>query len=158
MRALLLALLLAGCGARRGAARLEGRYTLGDPGEGWVQVRPGGADQAWHNAALGATIYADSNCGERFEDSPLKRLHEGLLGEISGEPLREELRTLDGREALLRVSEGAVDGVPLRLGALILKKDACLYDVVYIAPPASFDAGFPAFEAVFGAFVSLAGS
>lgn len=158
MKALVLGLLLVGCGARRSAARLEGHYALGDPGEGWERVRPGGADQAWHNKALGATIYADSNCGDHYDDAPLVRLHEGLLGAVAGEPLREELRSLAGREALLRVSEGKVDGVPVRLGALILKKDECVYDVVLIAPPSSFDTGFSAFEAVIAAFSTQAGS
>ncbi len=157
MRALVLVLgvslaFIQGCGARRSAARLEGSYTLGDPGEGWDRVRPGGADQAWHNRALGATLYADSNCGERFDDAALARLHDSLLGGVAGDPLREEVRTVDGREALLRVFDGAVDGVPIRVGALILKKDVCTYDLVYIAPPDRFDAGLSGFEAMIAAF------
>lgn len=145
-------LLLAACGAHRGAARLEGQYSLGDPGAGWTRVRPGGADQAWHNSKLGATIYADSNCGERFDDSPLGRLHESLVGGVAGKPEREETRTLDGREALLRVVDGRVDGVPIRVGAVVLKKDACTYDMVYIASPERFDEGMDAFERVLSAF------
>lgn len=158
MRAWVLLLLL-GCGANRAAHRLEGRYDLGDPGAGWKRVRPGGADQAWHNAELGATIYADSNCGERYDDAALPSLLNALaLGVVADGPAREEPRELDGREALLRVVEGRLDGVPVRIGAVVAKKDECVYDVVYIAPPARFEQGWDAFERVIAAFRTRVGS
>ena len=158
MRSTLLALLLlAGCSGHSGR-RLEGRYSLGDPGAGWSPVRPGSADKAWYNAELSASIYADSNCGARFDDAPLGRLADSLTLGVAGSKVREEARTVDGREALLRVVDGALDGVAVRLGALVLKKDKCIYDVVYIAPPGTFDAGEAAFEAVASAFAARGGS
>ena len=150
MRPWVLLLALA-CGGR-GSRRLEGRYDLGDPGAGWVTVQPGGADRAWRNEALAATLYADSSCGERFDDAALPRLHASLTAGVAGAVVREEPRTVDGREALLRIQDGRLDGVDVRVGVLVLKKDACLYDLVYIAPPSSFDKGLPAFEALISAF------
>ena len=158
MRGPLLALLLlAGCAGHSGRS-LEGRYSVGDPGPGWQQVRPGGADKAWYNADLSAAIYADSNCGARYDDAPLDRLIDSLSLGVVGQTLREERRTLDGREALLRVFDGQLDGVAVRVGALALKKDRCVYDVIYIAPPTQFDAGDSAFQAVISAFSARAGS
>ena len=69
----LIVLPLVGCAGRQ-ASRLEGRYTLGDPGDGWRSVRPGGADFAWYNESLRATLYGDSNCADRYEDGPLRDL------------------------------------------------------------------------------------
>lgn len=158
MRPLLLMLaLLAGCAGHSGR-RLEGHYSLGDPGAGWRAVRPGSADKAWYNADLSASIYADSNCGARYDDAPLSRLIDSLALGVVGETVREEPRTLDGREALLRVFDGRLDGVAVRVGALALKKDRCVYDVVYIAPPTKFDAGEAAFEAVVSDFAARGGS
>ena len=158
MRALLLGVVLVGCGGRS-AHRLEGRYDLGAPGEGWERVRPGGADQAWVNAGLGGAIYADSNCGERYEDSPLDKLLDSLTaGVTAGAPLREEARTLDGRDALLRVSDGALDGVAVRVAAVVAKKDFCVYDLIYVAPPASFEQGWDGFEAVMSRFHTRGGA
>lgn len=154
MRAMALAVALCAvaCGGRS-ARRLEGHYQLGAPGDGWERVRPGGADQAWVNEALGGAIYADSNCGERYDDSALDKLLSALtLGIAAGEPLREEARTLDGRDALLRVSDGTLDGVAVRVGALVAKKDFCVYDVIYVAPPSTFDQGWAGFEAVLERF------
>lgn len=157
MRALALSLLLAGCGGKS-AHKLEGRYDLGAPGAGWSRVRPGGADQAWVNEALGGAIYADSNCGERYDDAPLAKLLDSLtMGIAAGEPVRQEARTMDGREAMIRVSDGALDGVRVKVGAAVAKKDACVYDVIYVAPPDSFDAGWDAFEAVLGRFHTRGG-
>ena len=142
----------AACGGKS-SHKLEGRYDLGAPGAGWSSVRPGGADQAWVNQTLGGTIYADSNCAERYDDSPLAKLLDSLtLGIATGDPIRQEPRTMDGRDALMRVSQGALDGVPVMVGAVVSKKDNCVYDVIYVAPPASFDRGWDAFEAVTGRF------
>jgi len=154
---LLLLALLVGCAGRSGRA-LEGRYSLGDPGEGWSAVRPGGADKAWYNAELSASIYADSNCGARYDDASLSRLIDSLSLGIVGQMVHEEVRTLDGREALLRVFDGSLDGVAVRVGALALKKDKCIYDVVYIAPPSTYGAGEAAFEEVVSAFSARGGS
>lgn len=151
---LALVLALGGCAGRH-ASRLEGRYDLGDPGSGWERVRPGGADQAWRNADSGATIYADSNCAERFDDDPLEGLLDRLvLGVAQGPPTREASGTLDGRASLMRVWDGSIDGVAVGVAAAVFKKDFCVYDVVYIAPPSSFEAGFTAFESVTAGFRS----
>ena len=152
------ALALVACGGRS-ARHLEGQYELGAPGEGWERVRPGGADQAWVNATLGGTIYADSNCGERFEDSALDKLLDSLtFGVAMGGPLRQEVRTLGGRDALLRVSDGSLDGVPVRVGAVVAKKDFCVYDVIYLAPPTAFEQGWVGFEAVLSHFQTRGGA
>ena len=139
---------LAGCAARRTSA-LEGSYQLGEPGGDWQRVEAGGADYAWFNRALSATIYSDSNCGKRFEDRPLADLAKSLVSGVgTGAPTREETFTLDGREAWLGVIPGRLDGIAVQLGVGVLKKDNCTYDVLYVADPAQFDAGYAAFEAV----------
>lgn len=149
---LLVPVLLLGCkkdpakAEARKAARAEGRYALGDPGEGWKPQRPGGADKAWFHAAHAAAIYTDSNCGSRYEDSPLPDLVTHLTyGIARGEAVSEEALQLDERDALMRVYEGALDGVAVKVGALVTKKHRCTYDMLYIAPPATFDAGWPDF-------------
>lgn len=146
-------LLVAGCAGNRAARRLEGRYDLGAPGQGWRRVAPGSADDAWINNNLHATIYTDSNCAKRFDDDLLTRLLDRLTLGIGAEaPLREEPRALDGRDALLRVVDGNLDGVPVRVGAMVAKKDFCVYDLVYMAPRGSFEDGWSAFEAVIAGF------
>ncbi len=151
----MLVLLLTGCGpkAHKEARRSEGRYSVGNPDGGWRAVRPGGADKAWFNKNLGATIYFDSNCKERYDDGHLPDLITHLtFGLAQGAPVREEALTLDNREALLRVYDGAIDGVKVRVGAMVTKKDLCLYDGLYIASPAAFEDGWGAFVSMLSGF------
>lgn len=154
MTRLIAILALTACAGRH-ASRLEGRYDLGNPGAGWEGVRPGSADKAWRHADSGATIYADSNCAERFDDDPLDSLLDRLvLGVAQGDPVGEQASTLDDRDALMRAWNGEIDGVPVSVAALVIKKDFCVYDVVYIAPPTAFEQGRAAFETVAAGFRS----
>jgi hypothetical protein len=143
----LIALQSVGCAGRQ-ASRMEGRYTLGDPGDGWRSVRPGGADFAWYNESLRATLYGDSNCADRFEDGPLRDLAKHLTVGIADEELLfEETHSLAGREAYTARRRGQLDGVAVEVGVTVLKKDACVYDMVLIAPPGEpFEAAWSDFR------------
>ena len=133
----------------RSTGRAEGHYDVVPPGEGWVSQRPGGADKAWFHTTIGATIYTDSNCGARFEDSALTDLSTHLTyGIARGAPVTEERLVLDDREALMRVYEGALDGVAVNVGVLVTKKHRCTYDMLLISPPHGFDATWPDFVRV----------
>jgi hypothetical protein len=133
---ILLALTL-GCASKavKEAQRLEGNYTLGDPGSSWRVVKSGGADFAYQDKGNAAVIYADSNCGSRFEDSRLDDLAQHLsFGVRLGEPEDERSFELDGRSAYSMRAQGELDGVPIELATTVLKKDMCVYDIVLIAP------------------------
>ena len=132
---------------------MEGRYQLGDLPGGWEKQKPGGADRAWFNAALSSTIYTDSNCARRFRDGPLSDLTTHLTAGITtGPPLREETLTLDNRTALLRVYSGRVDGVRLQMGVVVLNKDHCTYDMLYLAPISTFEDGWSDFVGLISGF------
>jgi hypothetical protein len=154
-RLILAALLATGCGPKQSKEARNSRmkYTVPAPVGAWVKVKPGGADKAWFHREYGSTIYFDSNCKERFEDGPLSDLLTHLtFGLTQNAPLREESMTLDGRDALLRVYDGQVDGVGVQVGAVVTKKDMCIYDGLYIAPPGSFDDGWGSFVEVVSGF------
>jgi len=137
------AVLCVSCSASRKSRRLEGRYVTSDPGSGWRAVKPGGADNAWLNDDLGASIYTDSNCGVRYEDNELRILAERLTLGLENEiEVSSEESMLDGRTAFTRRVRGGIDGVAVELAATVIKKDLCVYDFVVIAPPSSFDAAW----------------
>ena len=131
------ALLLVGCASKseRAARKAEGSYELGEL-PGWERIKkPGGADYAWTKRSIGASIFADSNCGKRYEDSKLEDLvDKQLAGLREGEAIQSERITLSDREAIQTRHLGRLDGVPVELGTTVLKKHFCTYDVVLIAP------------------------
>lgn len=138
--------------SRRAAARLEGRYDVGQP-EGWLALQAGGADWAWSKPEMGATIYTDSNCLSRFHDGRLEDLASHLTAGIaSGPPIRQEQLWLDDRGGLLTVYIGQVDGVAVQLAGVVLKKDRCVYDMLYFAPIGVFDDGWDDFVGVYSGF------
>ena len=51
-----------------------------------------------------------------------------------------------------------MDGVAVRVGSVVLNKDACTYDLVYLAPPARFDAGWASFRALTGSLRTARGT
>lgn len=153
--ALLVVLLSVGCLGRaaRMAARMEGRYDLTLPTSGWEAVDAGGADRAWRNASLGATFYADSNCGKRYEDVPLERLLQHQLTGIAIEKrIYEDRTTLDGRDSLTIRIEGRLDGVRVGMSLTVIKKGECVYDFVAVGPPNQFDDIFRDYETIVSTF------
>lgn len=155
-RIALLSVILASIGClkqRDTGPRGAERYRLGAPGAGWQPMDPLSADDAWYHADRSATIYADASCGARYEDGELDALLKHLtFGIAKGEPLRDEALTLDSRAALVRSFDGQLDGVSVRVGAMVTKKNDCLYDVLYIAPPPRFDEGWTDFVQVVQGF------
>lgn len=135
--------------SEREARKAEGSYELGEL-PGWERIKdPGGADYAWTKTELGASIFADSNCGPRYEDAKLEDLVEKqLAGLQDGDALASEQLTLSERDALRTRHLGRLDGIPVELGTTVLKKHFCTYDVVLIAPRG------PAFEQAWADYVS----
>lgn len=161
MKSLLALALLIGCAKQPSSGKTsakkqskhQGRYAVANPGEGWSTVKPGGADKAWRHKETGATIYFDSNCLDRFEDGELSALLTHLtFGVAQGEPLLEEDRMLDGRSAKVRVQPGLIDGVQVRVGAMVTIKNSCLYDGLLIASPSTFESHWETFSEVLAGF------
>jgi len=156
-RLLVLGFLLSGCLGRKNAEanNLEGYYTVGRLSNGWTRVSPGGADKAWFNEEIMAMIYTDSNCGSHYDDGDLDNLQRRLVSGMDALTHQSESWVdLDNRAALLKVYDGRLDGVPFRLGALALKKNNCLFEIIYLAPPSRFEDGWEDFMAVMAGFRS----
>ncbi|HWE26459.1 MAG TPA: hypothetical protein VHB97_00575 [Polyangia bacterium] len=88
---------------------------------------------------------ANSECVAEH-DAPLQVATNTLLiGFTERQVVHEELVPLAGREALHRRMRAKLDGVALALDVFVLKKDGCIYDLVYLSPPESVARGAPAF-------------
>lgn len=123
-------------------------YDVKPPGEGWIEVKLDGADITWHNPKLAAGLLVNSHC-EGVQDSPLEGLTgELLMGTTEREILEQTRGPASGREALETVATVKLDGVPRKRMLWVLKKDGCVYDIVYDAAPESFDDGVAAYRRV----------
>ena len=123
-------------------------YTIGQPGAGWVQMRLETANVAWHNPNLAAGMFLNSTCGG-VQDAPLIGLsNELLIGSTEREILQQEVMPWSHREALETVVTCKLDGVARKRILFVIKKDGCVYDLVYDAPPEHFDDGLASYRAV----------
>jgi hypothetical protein len=121
------------------------RYRVGTLGPSWRPVKVSGGQVAFVESRTSATISANAVCGE--SDAPLRVLTGHLLiGLTERRILAEKLLPFDGREALRTEVWAKLDGVPVQLDLLVLKKDGCVFDLVYVAPPGSFATGRADFE------------
>jgi hypothetical protein len=126
------------------------RYALPALDDGWKPVSVDDGDLAWLSATPGQplphTIAVDSTCAAS-EDAPLDVLTNHLLmGFTERQRLNEALEQLDGREALHSRYDAKLDGVPVELEMVVMKKDGCVYDFVYTSPPGRGDEKRAAFR------------
>lgn len=112
---------------RRGAVS----YRVGALPPAWSRSAAHGADLAFHRRD-GGTIAVSSHCSAS-EDVPLDVLTNHLLFGVGAQSeVSRTLFTLDGRAALRTRLGGEVDGVPVELELVVLKKDGCIYDLQLI--------------------------
>jgi hypothetical protein len=123
------------------------RVGLGPVPTSWRQVGIDGADLAFRDDAHEGSALFDVRCGEHGEDAPLSILTEDLImGTTERDFEVQKVVPFDGREAMHSLLRAKLDGVPMQYDIYVMKKDGCVYDLVYIAPPAHFLSGTGDFE------------
>lgn len=158
----LLTTLAAGCGgwvghgdtyyARRGEQH-DATYRFGQPGPGWAPLEQKGVQVAWFDKASDAVIVLDSQCDEHG-DSTLEQFTDHLRIDFrEWEIVSQERTTLAQRDAVHTVVLASIDGViKTQMELYVVKKNGCLFDLEYIAPPRNFEGGRAAFAQVVGGF------
>jgi hypothetical protein len=100
---------------------------------------------------LGAVIHANGTCRDDAEASSLETLTRQLfIGYTDRQPIDSRTVTIDGRDALHSVLTARLDGVPVVLDLYVLKRNGCIFDLGYVAPPEQHARG----EADFARFVA----
>ncbi len=113
----------------------------------WTLITVQGADLAFRDEEREGSVLFDVRCQDRDGDAPLQALTQHLImGTTEREIESEQTLPFDGREALHSRLTAKLDGVPMQYDLYVMKKDGCVYDLVYVAPPARFAAGAPLFE------------
>jgi len=147
-----LAAALAGCGhaqsIEEGVLRKDGlAVRIGPVPAGWRRIDVEGADLAFRDDERSGSALFNVRCGRRDDDAPLAVLTNHLvMGTTEREFDAQDTVPFDGREALHSLLRAKLDGVPMQYDIYVMKKDGCLYDLVYVAPPGRFADGAADFE------------
>lgn len=163
MRAWFLALSLValGCGGEAWDGRVyhAGRasFKTGPIPAEWERIEPRGAMLAFRDRGGGA-VNLYGRCGQDGDDVPLTALTNHLLiGFTEREFKFQKVVPLDGREAMHTVVHAKLDGVMVAMSIYVLKKDGCVYDLIWVAPPDRFEGGVAAFDAFVSGFGTTGG-
>lgn len=139
----------AGTSYRPGTYTLDGvRFVLGDLPPEWRKVY-GERGLTWRRQdSRSTTITVNVSC-RRVGDAPLEVLTNHLLfGLTEREFESRQLVPLLGREAERAVVTAKLDGVPIKIATMVLKRNRCVYDAFYAAAPERFDQHRAEFEAM----------
>jgi hypothetical protein len=137
----------AGTSYRAGTYTLDGvRFVLGDLPPEWKKVY-GERGLTWRRADTKGTIITVNVSCRRVGDAPLEVLTNHLLFGLTERnfELRELVPYL-GREAERTLVSAKLDGVPVRLSTMVLKRNRCIYDAFYAAAPDRFESHRGEFE------------
>lgn len=128
-------------------------YRVAEPPAGeWRRAAFADNDLAWVHTATGHVLATNATC-EGHEDPPLEVLTTHLLlGFTDRELASRKTFTLDGREALRSTYRAKLDGVPVALDLVVLKKNGCVHDLTYVSPAGTEGAQQATFDAMIAAF------
>lgn len=128
-------------------------YRVGELPLKWHEFSANVKAVSFYNKELGATISTDAFCAGSFEDLPLKTLSGQLFAGIGQRKILQEKEIiLDGRAVLRTLSSGTMDGVAIKFDSVVLKKNNCTIDFIYIVPPQNYEAGIKDFELFYNGF------
>ncbi len=144
------------------AGRIEGGVFYSQKGyrvtlpvrQGWEVAADGPADLLLRRPATRAGIVVNATCQGNAPARSLAVLSRHLTFGIHGkEVLEREEPTVAGHHAVRVLFEGRLDETPVQVEAYVVKGERCVYDLIYVAPPAEFAGGAEDFRAVVGSFV-----
>jgi len=127
-------------------------YRIAPLGPGWKFVSLSENDAAFYSPATGHSIAVNSTC-HGHQDAPLEVLTQHLLMGFTERVKVEQVKEpMAQREALRSHYTAKLDGVPVELLLVVLKKDNCVYDFTYVSPLGGLAEKGPDFDRVVQSF------
>ena len=133
-------------------------YQTGSLPSEWKRIGVEDANLAFKHRSGGA-IVCNAICGDAdIGDVPLDVLiNQSLFGVEAQKELKREEIKLDSRAAVRAHVTGTMDGVPIELDLVVLKKDNCTFDFQLVTSPEAFAQRQPEFERFFQSFHKVTG-
>jgi hypothetical protein len=148
-------------GSACGGSRIEGGVFYSPKGyrvalpvrQGWEVVADGRADLELRRPTSQVGILLNATCEGKALTRSLAVLARHLtFGIQAREVLGQGELTVAGHRAVRVLLEGRLDDLPVRVEAYVVKGERCLYDMLYVAPPAGFADAAEEFRALVGSF------
>jgi hypothetical protein len=122
------------------------------PGREWQQMADEPSVLTLTHTQLSAGITISVTC-DRERNVPLNILVRHLFfGFKDVEVLHQEPQAFDGAPALKTVARARLDTREVQVKSYIVRRDGCIYDMVYFASPQDYSRGEPSFEHMVAGF------
>ena len=103
------------------------------------------ADQSWQSEKTGNTISYFSECAESSASLEFLATEFGSILQ-NAKVINSSTRFYNGREAFESVTEGRLDGIPMKISSLVFKKNGCSYLISYVARTDRFNTDEASFK------------
>lgn len=128
-------------------------YRVGLLPEGWERMKVRSRTISFYNPAFKSSISTDAYCGGGVSDKRLEVLGGEIVSALQDRYVVSETNfDLDGRGALRQVAHGTLDGVPVVVDLVVVRKNECVFDLYAVTPPDVDPEARQAFEEFFGGF------
>lgn len=108
-------------------------YSLNFNRPDWLEIDPDTSDKAFRNTKTGSVIVLNTTC-KKYDSTSLEHLAQKLLAGISNvEVLDQGSAIYFDREGHHMVISGAIDGVPIKMKTITIRKNRCIYDLSLIS-------------------------
>jgi len=131
----------------------KGFYEVGDLPASWYRIKLDIAAINFRNDEFKSTLSTDTFCDQAFDDTPLNALTRHLFAGLQEVKIEKETPFMMNDRGALRTSlKASLDGVPVRIETVVIKKDWCLFDFYLVSPPENFSSALPDFEKFYQGF------
>ena len=123
-------------------------------GAQWKPVDFSGNDLAWVHVGTAHVLAMNATCDEHGDPS-LQVLTAHLTFGFTDKELKTRAeKRIDGREALVSQYAAKLDGVEVELELVVLKKNGCVHDFMYVAPAGHLEDQRSAFDHLLAEFTA----
>lgn len=131
----------------------KGYYQVGEISPDWYRIKLDLAAINFRNDRYGSTLSTDSFCDQAYDDAPLQALAGHLYAGLQDIKIKSQKPMMLDQRAALRSSVSAtLDGVPVQIETLVIKKDWCLFDFYLVGPPDRVAGAISDFERFYSGF------
>ena len=134
----------------------ENRYQIRLPAAPWISISLDGAALSFRQPALQAALAFSVECTSS-EPGELPWVARHLFFGLREKRIqRREQISLHGAEGVRTWLMAELDGVPVAVEGVTARRGECLYDFMYVAPPATFARGRSDFQTFVESWTPLA--
>lgn len=131
------------------------RFTVRVPPPRWQLESLDGAALVFRNPELDAGISLRVDC-DQPESGPLRWVAQHLFFGLSDKEIDQRAPvTLSGVPGIRTRMHARLDHQPVEVDGVTLRREECLYDFAYVAPPERFEEGRPDFDAFVQSWATL---